>query len=176
VIADSIRDSFSSMFAPEPLRRFASTISNESWELVDYTPDPLAQPAQCFQNVSEKVCREGGRPIFGWVFLFRNAPYLIAMHHAVWRARDSDATVDITPFHPNTQPYCHAGKVVFLLDGAAEPRKIGLYFCRLPSKFFPLTDDPELLAGVKKERIADEAVCQKFAEDALAAHLSSQRN
>ena len=84
----------------------------------------------CIKNVLQKLKRDGGRAFFGWVFLERESlqygPYLIATHHAVWSAEGSTAGIDITPFpdDPKFQPYCPAGRILFLLDETAQPKTI----------------------------------------------------
>ena len=163
------------------LKRFASTISQESLGLVNHAPESWAQPMQCLQNVLQKVSRDGGREIYGWVFLPRFSPqygsYLIATHHAVWSAVGSTGGGDITPFHenPKHRPYSPRGGVLFLLDDAAKPKKIGHAMAPLASRFFPATDDPKLVAYIESLRSNEHAACQKLYEGALAAHLSSQR-
>jgi hypothetical protein len=136
---------------------------------------------ECIQNVLQKVSLDGGRAVYGWAFLTRISdygPYLIAMHHAVWRAAGSNGALDITPFHENPihQPYSPVnGRIAFLLDDAAQPKAIGHAIAPLASRFFPATDDPSLAAYVETLRGDEVAKCEKLYEGALAAHLGSQR-
>ena len=165
----------------ELLRRFASTISNGPLGMVDHAPESWAEPMHCIKNVLQKLKRDGGRAFFGWVFLERESlqygPYLIATHHAVWSAEGSTAGIDITPFpdDPKFQPYCPAGRILFLLDETAQPKTIGRAIAPLPSRFFPVTDDPNLVAYVQDLNNQEQTHYQKLCEGALAAQLSSQR-
>jgi hypothetical protein len=165
----------------ELFTRFASTISQQSLGLVDHAPEPWAQPMQCIQNVLEKVSRDGGFAVLGWAFLSRLSqwgPYLIAMHHVVWKAAGSTVALDITPFHENQihRPFCPvSGSIAFLMDDAAQPKTIGHTIAPLASRFFPITEDPKLAAYVETLRRDDLAKCQKIYEGALASHLILQR-
>ena len=108
------------------------------------------------QNVLLKMNRDGGSAIYGWVFLDRESVhghYLIALHHSIWSPAGSPAAIDITPFHqdPKYQPFCPAaGNVLFLIDEAAQPKMIGSALSPLPSRFFPVTQDPNLVAYVEE--------------------------
>ena len=140
----------------ELLARFAATISAGPLGTIDNEPDAAARPLESIKNVLKKIQRDGGRALFGWVFLNRGAvhgEYLIALHHAVWSAEGSALIVDITPLHdePRFRPYCPSpARVLFLLDESAEPRMIGRGMAPLPSRFFPVTDDPKLAAYVEQ--------------------------
>jgi hypothetical protein len=164
----------------EVFKRFALTISQQPLGLVHHVPEPSAQPMLCIENVLEKVSRYGGRPVYGWAFLPRVSPlgpYLIAMHHSVWQAPRSTAAVDITPFHddPKHRPYCpQAGSILFLWDVAAEPKRIGHAIAPLPSRFFPVNDDPRLAEYLAKLGRDELEQCEKLYEGALAAHLGSE--
>jgi hypothetical protein len=109
---------------------------------------------ESIKNVVKKIQREGGRAMFGWVFLNRasvHGEYLIAVHHTVWSPEGSSTVMDITPLHddPKYRPYCPApAKVLFLLDESAEPKMIGRAMTPLPSRFFPVTEDRQLAAYV----------------------------
>jgi hypothetical protein len=163
------------------LTRFAATISKQPPGLVTHAPEPWADPMHCVGNVMQKVSREGGRAVFGWVFLDRHSPeygdYLIAQHHAVWCAAGSTVAVDIKPFHenPRHRPYCHGGSVLFLLDDAAQPRIIGQVVAPLASQFFPATNDPKLATYIETLSAKEHAQCQEVYEAALAAQPGLER-
>jgi hypothetical protein len=165
----------------ELLRRFASTISKGPLGFVDHAPESWASPMLSLKNILQKLKSDGGRAFFGWVFLDRESlqygPYLIATHHAIWSAEGTTVGVDITPFHEDAKfkPYCPGGKILFLLDETAQPKTIGQSIAPLPSRFFPATDAPNLVAYVEELNLKEQSDCQKIYEGALAAQLTSQR-
>ena len=152
----------------ELLTRFASTISGGRLGTVDNVPDSAARPMESIKNVLRKMQSDGGRAIFGWVFLNRasvHGEYLIALHHAVWKSESGGAALDITPLHgdPKYQPYCPApAKVLFLLDESAEPKMLGRAMTPLPSRFFPVTDDGKLAAYVAQLNEEEQEQFQKL--------------
>lgn len=123
---------------------------------------------QSIKNVLQKLKRDGGHALFGWVFLDRESPryglYLMAVHHAIWIAEGGTVGLDVTPFHedPKYRPYCPGGKVLFLLDVTAQPKTIGGAIAPLPSRFFPATDDPNLGSYVDELNIEEQAHYQKL--------------
>jgi hypothetical protein len=165
----------------ELLRQFASTISKGPLGMVDHAPESWAEPMHSIKNVLQKLKRDGGSAFFGWVFLDRESlqygPYLIATHHAIWSPEGSAAGVDVTPVHedPKYRPYSQAGKTLFLLDETAQPKSIGRSIAPLPSRFFPATDDPNLVAYVQDLNNEEQTHYQKLCDGALEAQLSSQR-
>jgi hypothetical protein len=165
----------------ELLPRFAATISKRPLGMVDHVPESWAEPMQSIKNVLQKLKRDGGRAFFGWVFLDRESlqygPYLIAIHHAIWSPEGSAVGVDVTPFHqdPKYRPYSPDGKILFLLDETAQPKSIGRAIAPLPSRFFPATDDPNLVAYVEDLNNEEQTQYQKLCDGALEAQLSSQR-
>jgi hypothetical protein len=58
--------------------------------------DPSAAPNCCFQNVKEKVEREGGEIVVGWAIWEWKYVILEGEHHAIWRTTLGNL-VDITP-------------------------------------------------------------------------------
>jgi hypothetical protein len=165
----------------ELLRRFAATICRGPLGLVDHTPESWAEPMHSIKNVLRKLKGNGGRALFGWVFLDRESaqygPYLIAAHHAIWSAEGSSVGTDITPFHadPKYRPYSPGGSILFLLDEAAQPKTIGKATAPLPSRFFPAAEDPNLLAYVEDLNNQEQTHYQQLCDGALEAQLSSQR-
>jgi hypothetical protein len=164
----------------ELLSRFAATISDGSLGLVEHVPDPAAQAMHHIQNVLLKVNREGGSAIYGWVFLSRESAhgqYLIALHHSIWSPVGGAAAIDITPFHPDPkyQPYCPAaGRVLFLIDEAARPKTIGSALAPLPSRFFPVTEEPNLVAYVEALNAEEQTHFQTMSASSTGA-AGSQR-
>ena len=165
----------------ELLRRFASTIGNGPLGTVDHAPESWAEPMHSIKNVLQKLKRDGGRALPGWVFLDRESlnygPYLIASHHAIWSPEGSAVGVDITPFaaDPKYRPYSPGGKTLFLLDETAQPKMIGRTTAPLPSRFFAATEDPSLVAYVQDLNNEEQIHFQKLCEGALEAQRSSQR-
>jgi hypothetical protein len=164
----------------ELLSRFAATISTGSLGLVEHVAESAAQPMHHIQNVLQKVNRDGGRAIYGWVFLNRESVhghYLIALHHSVWNPPGGPAAIDITPFHEDSkyQPFCPAvGRVLFLVDEAAQPQTIGGALSPLPSRFFAVTEDPNLVAYVKALNQEEQTHFQKVSTSSIGAS-GSQR-
>jgi hypothetical protein len=147
----------------ELLSKFAATISGEPLRVAERAPEPWAQPMNSIGNVLQKRQSNGGHALFGWAFLERESSqygaYLVAVHHAIWIAEGSTVGVDITPLHqdPKYQPYCPGGKLLFLLDATALPKKIGSALAPLPSRFFAATEDPALAAYVESLNSEEQA-------------------
>jgi hypothetical protein len=157
----------------ELLSKFAATISQGPLGVVEHEPEAGAQAMNSIQNVLLRLKREGGSPFYGWVFLDRESvhgPYLIALHHTIWNPAGGIAPIDISPFHddPKYQPFCPTpGKLLFLADAAAQPKMIGGAISPLPSKFFPVTDDPNLVAYVEQLNTEEQTHFQKLTENAF---------
>jgi hypothetical protein len=155
------------------LSRFAATISQGSLGVVDHVPESWALPMAFIQNVLIKIKRDGGSALYGWVFLSRaslHGEYLIALHYSLWSPADRTAPIDINPFHEDLkfQPFCPTpGKVLFLADEAAQPKMIGRAVSPLPSRFFPVTDDPNLAAYVEKLNVEEQTHFAKLGEDSF---------
>jgi hypothetical protein len=164
----------------ELLTRFAATICNGPLGLIDNAPDASARPMESIRNVLKKLDREGGRALFGWVFLNRasvHGEYLIALHHAIWSPAGSTAGTDITPLHEDAKyrPYCPApAKVLFLMDESAEPKMIGQAISPLPSRFFPATGHPKLVAYVEQLNHEEQTQFQKLGPSNFVAANSQQ--
>jgi len=62
---------------------------------VPVRPDKDAIVSECFNNVSEKVNREGGNLLYGWTIWEWPRVFIEAEHHAVWEK--DGKLVDITP-------------------------------------------------------------------------------
>ena|ERR1700761_3679971 len=156
----------------ELLTRFAATICNGPLGLIDNAPALEARPMESIPNVVRKIQQDGGRALFGWVFLNRasaHGEYLIAMHHAIWNPAGSEDCVDITPFHDDARyrPYAPApAKVLFLLDASAEPKFIGNAIAQLPSRYFAATEAPDLLTYVAQLNEEEQSHFQKLTDGA----------
>ena len=148
---------------------------------VPYLPDSSAIVNACYQNVEDKVARDGGSAQYGWHFSHKYAPgisevgYLVATHHAVWRSPKGQL-IDVTPFHPtqSLRPLNLDGKVYFLIDDKAEPARIEGYPVPLPMKYFALNSGKKLKAYLDELSIKEEASCAEYNRQ-LAEQIASQR-
>jgi hypothetical protein len=151
------------------IQRFAAEIGGERLGLVVHRPEHWAKPLRCMENVLEKMERDGGCGLFGWIFHLRFAEglghYLLATHHAVWHSPDG-VLIDVTPFHAEErhQPILERGDVLFLVHRSATPVQRGHVSAPLPLKFFAVTESEEMRAYVIHLTAAEEQKCQ----DALA--------
>jgi len=139
------------------LRTFAATISADRLGLALQRPEAWAIQTQCFTNVEKKVARDGGSGVPGWMFHHRlvveiaGPGYLIAVHHAVWRA-PSGHLMDVTPVHsdPKHWPYSINDGTVFLVDFAASPVTVSDRTYALPSRFFAIGNGRDLIDHVER--------------------------
>ena len=126
----------------------APTISAQPLGLAYHRPESWADASRCFENVSRKGSRDGGRTQFGWTFHLRfvedipDASYLFLTHHAVWHAPDGHL-VNVTPYpdpkhHPLPRP---GADILFLVDDKALPVRNRNIIAPLPLQFFTLHGD-----------------------------------
>jgi len=131
------------------IESFAKSISKETFGLVYYRPVKESIATNCITNVIHYVETYGGSVIYGWYFGHRESAqfgnYLIATHHAVWRAPDG-ILIDITPFHeePKHQPLINQGSVIFQVDTNAKPIKQGRLLIPRPLKYYAIGKSKEL--------------------------------
>lgn len=74
-------------------------------------PAPDAQPSECFNNVADRVARDGGSLVYGWLIWEWPRVFIEAEHHAIWEK--DGMLVDITP------PINGEEKILFLPDPAS---------------------------------------------------------
>ncbi len=149
--------------------RFARTISGQPLGLAKYAPESWADIRLCFENARRKVDQDGGQARFGWMFQHKlveaiaGPGYLIAIHHAVWRAPNG-YLFDVTPLHPDpiNHPLSPGGDTLFLIDDLAQPVRTGGMIGPHPTKFFPLDGDAVLAAHVQRLRAAEEESCRSL--------------
>lgn len=158
------------MDAREGIEKFAAIISHQPLlGLVEHCPEHWCKPSHCFENVLEKIRRDGGYIRFGWTFHYRIAQdiggYLFVTHHAVWHAPDG-RLIDVTPFHQDSQhhPITESEGVLFLVDEAAQPVRTSHLIAPLPIRFFALEDDEKLLNYVDKLKRKEQQKCQDIYE------------
>ncbi|WFU79396.1 SEC-C metal-binding domain-containing protein [Bradyrhizobium sp. CIAT3101] len=63
--------------------------------LVPVRPEPSATIGECFNNVNQKIGRDGGTIAYGWLIWEWPRVIVEAEHHAVWDT--GGALIDITP-------------------------------------------------------------------------------
>lgn len=152
-------------------RAFAKSMKCASTSIrpVPYLPDLSAIVNACYQNVDDKVVRDGGGAQYGWYFRLMYATtisdigYLTATHHAVWRSPKSQL-IDVTPLNPNQSlhPLNLNGKIYFLIDDKAEPARIEGYPLPLPMKFYALNNGKKLMAYLEELTKKEEAACAEY--------------
>lgn len=127
----------------------STLISNDELVLILHLPGPGTIPTNCFSNVLSVQNLYGGEIKYGWLFFHRYSEkygeYLFINHHAVW-FNPSGYLVDVTPFHNEEkhQPETNCGKVVFLLDGNAQPIPKGVLTIPLPNRYFAIRPSQKL--------------------------------
>ncbi|NMN03805.1 MULTISPECIES: hypothetical protein [unclassified Novosphingobium] len=94
------------------LLAFCETISAGRPVYVRSRPAPGAQPSACFDNVSRKIAKSGGRVVYGWAIWHIPELYFEAEHHAVWQGRDGKL-FDVSP------QLGQVPKILFLPDSSA---------------------------------------------------------
>lgn len=155
--------------------KFSSTISKQTLGLVSYSPDKCGTSSRCFENVYSYAQKNGGREQFGWMFQQRTvasipeASYLIAIHHAVWYAPNGHL-IDITPFHNDRKhhPLSFENNVLFLVDDNALPVTLHEAIAPLPSRFYALNDNMQLIQYVQKLNEKEKEQCKKIYDELLA--------
>lgn len=148
----------------QKIQELAPQISSEPLLRVYHQPEEGALPLRCIKNVADKVVKDGGDFRFGWTFNSCYEPdygmYLIANHHAVWRAPDS-TLIDITPYNPSDQPltWDNRNDVILLVDASAQPvmstcslgdDELTPISVPLPSKYFALNHSQGLKEYLKE--------------------------
>lgn len=135
--------------------KFAEKIARDVPRLVRVKPEDYARHSCCFENVLQKIERDGGGPLFGWYFLSRRSErfgyYLIATNHAIWESPERQP-VDVTPFHHELrhQPVNQDKAVLFLLDPNAAPTITPEAIVPLPNRFFPTDNSPAMRTYLRK--------------------------
>src|SRR5580698_5888752 len=91
------------------ITEIASRTNGPKPGLVHHQPEEWALPSRCFENVTEKVHRDGGSAIYGWTFHLRfvehrlDEAYMFITHHAIWHSPDG-SLVNVTPY-PDDKHY-----------------------------------------------------------------------
>lgn len=78
-------------------------------EYVQVVPEKDAQINECFFNVEQKIERDGGAALNGWLIWIWPSVFIEAEHHCVWENENGDH-VDVTPKQHGES------KIVFLPD------------------------------------------------------------
>jgi len=103
---------------------------------VDVIPEPGAQAAYCFQNVSEKISRDGGSAVLGWA-CWKSDYVIEAEFHCIWRSPEM-RLIDITPND--------CAQVLFVADPAREYREQRVDNIRINISTNSIVDDMIALA------------------------------
>lgn len=125
------------------IQSFAKSISKETFGLVFYRPIKEYKARNCIANVLNYIEKHGGSVIYGWYFGHRESAkfgnYLVATHHAVWRASDG-VLIDITPFHEELkhQPLTIQGSIIFQVDTNSKPIQLSKLLLPRPLKFYAI--------------------------------------
>lgn len=146
----------------------ARSIGDGPIGLAHHEPEEKAQAHRCFENVADKVARDGGKGMFGWTFhsrIVESIPgpgYLFVTHHAVWHAPDG-RLVDVTPYpDAKHQPLGPEGSIIFLVDPASQPVRTGNQVAPLPLRFFARDADPRLVAYVNELNRNEGDACREI--------------
>lgn len=87
-------------------------ISGRTPKIVPIKTESFSEDAKCFHNVLEKVRRDGGEVVQGWLITLNKGVYFSAIFHAVWRTPDG-TLVDITA---SQFPSINPERAVFVED------------------------------------------------------------
>ena len=98
---------------------------------VSCRPHELSRSRLCFINTLIQIHKAGGRPCFGWVIGQVGDLFLEASFHCLWKSPQK-LLIDIT--------YREFDEILFLPDDSLLPNQKPI-----PSKHFPLTNDPRVL-------------------------------
>ena len=71
-------------------------VPNSSVRYIDLQPENYCSPSHCFQNVREKVLRDGGSEVIGWAIWRYDNILIEAEAHSVWRSSEG-RFIDVTP-------------------------------------------------------------------------------
>lgn len=75
----------------EAITAFAAELSpKHPSRYVEVRREPYARPLNCFGAVAEKVRRDGGEQVNGWIIWEHPRAYLSAEFHAVWQSPSDD--------------------------------------------------------------------------------------
>lgn len=148
------------------IKGVAQTISPGGLFYPIHQPEVTARFGHCFNNVLEKMDKDGGNLCCGWTFGHRFNPqygeYMVLTHHAVWHFNGK--LVDVTPFskNPGLYPAMKDDCIIFLVDAKAMPVMLENLVAPLPNMYFPLGDSPELKAYVEQVNKQEVDECQKL--------------
>ena len=93
------------------VKEFAANICPGELQYVRINAEPYSKNNWCFQNVEEKVRRDGGEVVYGWSFLWWEQNFIEAEFHAIWKSPEGEL-IDITPIDKGIQ----SDRILFLED------------------------------------------------------------
>ena len=103
----------------EIIERFAA---GRQLDYAEVKPDALAKYNLCYDNVLDKITRDGGSLAYGYVFNRRCSRIMDTVAHVIWRDTNGKL-VDVTPqrFPQGSYNVSIGDKYLFLLDDDAKP-------------------------------------------------------
>lgn len=114
----------------EPIIAFAAEMApNHAPQYVQVRREPYARPFNCFYAVQEKIRRDGGEQVNGWIVWEHPKAYLSGEFHAVWRRSKGEELVCVAN-HTD-------GESRILFAPAPEQLFLGK---RVPNRFKALTN------------------------------------
>lgn len=80
------------------VRNFCKKLSNSQPMMISYNPEESAIEFDCINNVQNKIKKDGGRIIYGWLLNEWAKVLIEGQFHAVWKDDDGNM-FDLTPNH-----------------------------------------------------------------------------
>ena len=135
-----------SVFVPtaesDAFQKLRTAIGTDSTAIrVRVAADPGAQESHCYQNVRDKVAREGGTIQLGWAVWQHSSLFIEAEPHAVFDPGNSKPWIDCTP---NAFPDGTACREILFIPGNDE-ESYNFENTVIPDNIrVPLVDDPRV--------------------------------
>lgn len=117
---------------------------------------------ECFENVTQYICDNGGERVYGWS-LWQTGDFLLhAEFHAIHKG-DDGKFLDVTP-------YLKVSKQILFLPSQLEYAQV-----RIPSRFLPLKEDVRItdFIGALENLTQIEEIC---ASDGSKSYLEQPEN
>ncbi len=106
------------------LEDFVTSINEEKLLSLPCKPDPRADRKRCFVNVEERIRRQGGTILTGWMFKEFEGRSIEGEAHAVWMDPFAKKRLDITPhdFQPKRILFLPDARVALKRGYTAPPK------------------------------------------------------
>ena len=125
------------------VKDFASSICTGEPFYIYVQPESFCKNNWCFQNVEEKIRRDGGEAVLGWSIMWVEHKFIEAEFHSVWKS-PAGSLIDITPL----SKLIKSDKILFLKDSEKEYEGLRVDVIRKP-----LCDDPFINDYIKIARV-----------------------